>query len=140
MMTAALLGGGGIAAAIPALPAVGQASPPSSPIVLVKTAPVFDKGIGVSVKSYVACGAGDTGYLSTQVTERSGKGIASGGGYVDFPCTGQVETVTIPTLAGLGSKLFVAGKAYVIATLNDCGPFNCSVSSVSGNVTITVKK
>jgi hypothetical protein len=134
-----LAAGGGTAVALPALPAVGQSSPPSSPIVLVKTAQVIDRGAVAKPAAYVVCGAGGQGDLQIQLTERSGKSIVTGYGIQDFTCTGQIETVRVPVPASGGERPWVAGTAFAQAQLFSCN-FYCSSGAKTGNIKLVIKK
>jgi hypothetical protein len=141
----ALALGGGTAALIPVLPAVGQSSPPSSPIVLAHTATLADKGAVVNTTTMVACGAGDFGQLAVSLSEKAGgNNVAAGAGIQLFNCTGQIQRVKVPVAAGglLGAgKVFTTGTAFEQATLLDCPPFVpfCNQSSASRSVMLTKK-
>src|SRR3954447_23419292 len=89
--------GGALAFAIPALPAVGQISPPAVVSVEVgDQATLVARGAAVSVPIEIRCPAGSTGFISVQVTQRAGSGIASGfGSTSDFVCTGATQTVEV---------------------------------------------
>ena len=141
-LTAALAIGAalGIAGTVGVLPAVGQSSPPSSPIILGGTAHIIARGAAVKPYAYVVCQPGDFAQVEISITEKSGNGIASGTGYVDsFNCTGQIEKLTVAVTAF--GKPFVKGTAFGQATLLDCGQFNCGQATVSHKVTLkTVKK
>jgi hypothetical protein len=133
----ALVTGGGLAAALPALPAVGQYSPPSTPIILRSTAPIVARGAAAKPSAYVACPAGQEAFLQIALTERSGKGIASGAGQQDFPCSGQIETVIVPVPAT--TRPFVAGKAFAQATLFYCDQGGCFQPTKNRTITLQQK-
>jgi hypothetical protein len=125
----ALVGSGGLAFAIPALPAVGQSSPPSTPIILFKTAPIKDRGAVANVTAYVACNYGEQDQLSVSLTERSGKKITGGYGYSElFNCTGQIETIKTQVTINLGDNPFVPGPAFAQASLFGCY-FGCTATT-----------
>src|SRR5579859_7083990 len=88
----AVAGAGAIAASTFGLPAVGQVSPSSSTIIMGNTAQLFDKGVGANVPVQAVCTAGDQGSVSVTLNERVGKSIAQGSGYVNFNCTGGIES------------------------------------------------
>ena len=134
----ALVTGGGIATAVGVLPALGQSSPPSSPVILGSTAQIVAKGAGANPFAYVACDPSSfTASLTITLTEKSGKGIASGTGNIEVTCNGQIETITVP-MAATG-KPFVKGTAFGQASLFACGPNSCGTTNVSGNVKMTTK-
>jgi hypothetical protein len=107
----ALLVGGGLAAAIPSLAAVGQTSPPGSPDILLG-AQLLSKGAAALVSFQYACQPGD--FPSTQVTltQKSGNGIASGTTFTTpaLTCDGLTHTAQVDVVAG--SKPFGNGDAY----------------------------
>jgi hypothetical protein len=135
----ALLLGGGLAGAIPGLAAVGQSSPPSSPVILRSSARILDKGAVAKPSAYVVCQPGDLAQLNITLTEAVGKrGLASGNGFSQsFPCTGQIETITVAVVASLPGKPFVAGRAFGQASLFDFS--NGTEASTSRTVTLTTK-
>jgi hypothetical protein len=134
----ALVLGGGLAAAIPGLAAVGQSSPPSSPVILRSSARILDRGAVVKPSAFVVCQPGDFAQLSITITEAVGKGLAAGSGFVDsLPCNGQIETITVPVVASLPGKAFVKGRAFGQATLYDFS--NGTEGSSSRTVTLTTK-
>jgi hypothetical protein len=141
-LTAALALGAalGIAGTVGVLPAVGQSSPPSSPIVLGSSAHLVARGAAAKPFAYVVCQPGDFAQLSISLSERSGHGIASGQGYVDtISCTGQIQTITVP-VAAFG-KPFVKGSAFAQADFIDCGRFFCGEAQVSRTIKLkTIKK
>lgn len=110
----ALVMGGGAAIAIPAGVAVGLSSPPSTPIILRGTATIADRGVVATATALVACPSNFYGDLQISINERSGRFIASGTGYVSFPCTGQIETIKVPVVAY--NVPFRAGTAFAQAT------------------------
>jgi len=129
----------GIAGTVGVLPAVGQSSPPSSPIKLGTTAHIIAKGAAAKPYALVVCQPGDFAQLSISLSEKSGHGIASGTGYVDtIPCSGQIQTISIP-VAAFG-KPFVKGVAFGQATLFDCGRFTCGETTVFHKVTLKAPK
>jgi hypothetical protein len=134
---AALIAGGGIATAVGVLPALGQSSPPSSPVILGSTAQIAAKGAGAYPFAYVACAPGSYASLSISLSESVGKSIASGSGSTDVTCNGEIETITVPVAAT--GKAFAKGTAFGQATLFSCGPGFCGSTTVSGNVKLTSK-
>ena len=134
----ALVLGGGLAGAIPGLAAVGQSSPPSSPVILRSTARILDRGAVAKPSAYVVCQAGDVAQLSITLTEAVRRSLASGSGFVNsFVCTGQIETITVPVVASLPGKPFVKGRAFGQAVVYDF--FNGAQGSSSRTVTLTTK-
>ncbi|MDQ1468224.1 MAG: hypothetical protein QOH10_2639 [Actinomycetota bacterium] len=128
----------GLAGTVGVLPAVGQSSPPSSPVILGRTARILYRGAVARTVVYVVCQPGDFAQLSISLTERSGSGIASGAGFVDsVSCTGQIQTITVPVTAF--GKRFVKGTAFGQATLFDCGDFFCGESNDSHSVELKTR-
>jgi hypothetical protein len=135
----ALLAGGGIAAAMgPALPAIGQASPPSTPLIVRSTAKVIDRGAVAQPTLLVACQPGDLAFVSISLSERSGKLIASGSNGEEITCSGGIETIKLSVTPQLAP--FVAGKAFGQASLQDCNPVNCIMTNVDKTITLNVVK
>jgi len=136
-LLAAIAVGGGLAFSVPALPAVGQASPPG-PVVSVGVgdpATLVAKGAAVSVPVDVTCPAGSTGYLSVRVTERAGSRIASGFGSSSVVCTGAPQTVDV-LVTGQG-QAFKKGPAVAEASLSVCSYFYfCQFASDTGTIQI----
>jgi hypothetical protein len=123
----------GLAGTVGMLPAVGQSSPPSSPVILGGTARIIDRGAVAKPFAYVVCQPGDFASLTISLSERSGGGIASGTGFGDpINCTGQIQTITVPVPAS--GKPFVKGTAFGQATLFDCGFNFCGQATNSHNV------
>jgi hypothetical protein len=133
----ALLVGGGIATAVGVLPALGQSSPPSSPVIMGSTAQIVARGAGANPFAYVACTPGFIASLTISLSEKSGKGIASGSGSTDVNCNGEIQTITIPVAAT--GKPFVKGSAFGEASLFSCTPSSCGQTTVSGTVTMRAK-
>ena len=121
-MLAAIAVGGGLAFAIPALPAVGQVSPPTVVSVEVgDEATLVARGAAVLVPVEVNCPAGATGFVSVQVTQRAGSRIASGFGGSDFVCTGTTQTIDV--LVHAQGQAFKKGPAVADASLSVCTDF-----------------
>jgi hypothetical protein len=133
----ALVAGGGIATAVGVLPALGQASPPSSPVIMGSTAQIVAKGAGATPFALVACESGTFTSLSITLTEKSGNGIASGSGGTNVNCNGEIQTISVPVSAS--GKPFGKGIALGQATLFASGPIFCGQTTVSGNVSLTTK-
>jgi hypothetical protein len=135
----ALLVGGGLAAAIPGLAAVGESSPPGSPDILVSPAQIVDKGAAALVRVQVLCQPDDWSHtLTVSLNEKSGNGIASGTSPMEaVPCTGQTEVVTVPITPT--PKPFTRGTAYGQLSFQDCGFSGCVTSTDARSVTLTTK-
>ncbi len=116
---AALCVGGLAAVAIPAGIAVGQSSPPSHAVIVEPKAVLKDRGVVAVTKLYVACPAGEFDFVSINLTERDKNAVAEGGGYEQFNCTGQIETLTIEAVAG--NHPFGKGKAFAQVFDGDSG-------------------
>ncbi len=126
--------GGGLAFAVPVLPAVGQISPPAVLSVEVgDQATLVARGAAVSVPVEVRCPAGSTGFLSVRVTQRAGSRIASGSGSTnDFVCTGATQAVEV--LVPAQGQAFKKGQAVAEASLFVCGPMFCGSVNDTENI------
>jgi hypothetical protein len=105
--------------------AVGVATPASAqtaPSVEVSSATVVARGAALDLTATVTCGAGYIGYLSINVTERSGSGIAQGYGSTSFVCTGEPQTVTVSLIAQGSGAPFRVGTAVLNASISACSP------------------
>jgi hypothetical protein len=135
-LLAAIGVGGGLAFAVPVLPAVGQVSPPAVVSVEVgDEASLVARGAAVLVPVEIRCPAGSTGFLSVRVTQRAGSRIASGvGSTSDFVCTGATQTVEV--LVPAQDQAFKKGAAIADASLFVCGPTFCGSVSDTENIEI----
>ena len=136
---AAIAVGAGLAFGIPALPAVGQVSPPSVISVEVgDQATLVARGAAVLVPVEVRCPADSPFHsLSVQVTQRAGSKIAYGfGSTSDFACTGATQVVNV--LVTAQSMAFKKGPAAAQASLFACSEFGCQ--SVSDTETIDIAR
>jgi hypothetical protein len=136
----ALFIGGGLAAALPALPAVGQFSPPSQPIILRSSAPILDRGAAARPSALVACPTGAFADVTISLSQRSGKRIASGIGFQGFTCTGEIQTVRVLVTAIAPSAPFVKGSARAVATLSYCTNIDCFQPTTDRSITLQVQK
>ena len=129
---AAIAAGAGLALAIPALPAVGQFSPPAVVSVEVQDqATLVARGAAVLVPVEIVCPVGSTfRSVSVRVTQRAGSAIASGAsGTDDFACTGSTQVVHV--LVPAQGHAFKKGPAVAEASLFVCSEFGCqSVSDI----------
>jgi hypothetical protein len=134
---AAIAAGAGLAFAFPALPAVGQFSPPAVVSAEVQDqATLVARGAAVLVPVEIVCPAGSTfRSLAVQVTQRAGSAIASGSsGTNDFTCTGSTQVVEV--LVPAQGQAFKKGPAIAEASLFLCADFGCSTLSDSENIEI----
>jgi hypothetical protein len=138
-VAAALMVGGGLALALPMLPAVGQSSTPVGGIRLQTSGTYADGGAVAFVTVLVACPPGDEPGVSVSLTERSGHAIASGSGSpAALVCTGGIQAVKIAVTPT--NKPFVTGTAFGQADLFDCNPFECFSVTDQRNVKLVAKK
>jgi hypothetical protein len=93
------------------------------------------RGAAVKVPVQVTCNATQFASVSVQVTERVGKGIASGFGGEQVGCTGGHQNLLI-TVTASGSKPFVKGQAFASADLFGCSSF---CASEHGEATINIR-
>jgi hypothetical protein len=136
--TAAIGLGAAVALAIPAGAAVSlqSESPPVAAVVLGNTAKLGAKGAVIFVPVSVTCPAGATGFLSVQVTEKSGGNIATGGNGQEVTCTGSVQQLTLPVTAN--QEPFKKGVAFGEAQLSIC-QFFCDTFRDSHEIQIVSK-
>ena len=127
----------GLAGVIGVLPAVGKSSPPSSPVIIGPTASIVARGVAARPFVYVACAPGSYNELRLSLSERSGKGIARGNGRVEVPCSGQIQTITIPVTAH--GKPFVKGTGFAKVSFYSCGRYSCGQTNISHTVKLKPK-
>lgn len=136
LAAAALSLGSGLALLAPAGPAVGQASPPLLVGVEVESpAALVARGAALTVPVVVICPGDATGQVSVSVSQRVGKSIATGGGYLDVTCAGSSQTVDVVVQASSG-KAFRRGVAFASASAYASTDFNWG--NAVDNETITV--
>jgi hypothetical protein len=131
----ALIGVVGVPATIgiQALPAVGQSSPPVAGIRL-GSGRIADRGAVAFVTVHIACPAGDPTNVTVQLTERSGNGIAQGGGFTQATCNGNIQDVTVPVPAF--NRPWVRGTAFGQGTIEVFDPSGVNGNSDARNVTL----
>src|SRR5262249_36998031 len=96
MISLALVVGGGVGAAVPAMAAVGQSSsPPSSAITILSPGILLARGAVADVSVRVMCQPGDFVLISYSLTERSQRTIVSAPGNAALTCTETPQTVTM---------------------------------------------
>ncbi len=136
-MLAAIGVGGGLAFAAPALPAVGQVSPPTVLSVEVgDEATLVARGAAVSVPIEVICPPGTNAFVSARVTQRVGSRIASGSGATsDVACSGATQTVDVVVPAQ--GQAFKKGPAVADAFLSGCDFFSCQTVTDAENIQIS---
>jgi hypothetical protein len=128
----------GLAGIVGVLPAVGKSSPPSSPVVIGPTASIVARGVAARPFVYVVCQPGSYNELRLSLTERSGKGIASGNGRVEVPCSGQIQTIKIPVTAH--GHPFVKGTGFAKVRFYSCSRFGgCGETDVSHTIKLKPK-
>jgi hypothetical protein len=131
----ALLIGGGLAASIPGLAAVGQSSPPGSPDTLVSPAQIVSKGAAAVVSVQVLCQSNDFTSLSVSLNQKSGSSITSGSAYLgQVPCSGQIQTIQLPITAA--PRPFGQGTAFGQLSFVDCGFQGCSTFIDARSITL----
>jgi hypothetical protein len=138
----ALVVGGavGLVGVLGMLPAIGQKSPPSSPVILLPAGNVVARGAAATASAYVVCHPGDYASLTITLSERSGKHIASGSGRANqIGCSGQIQTIRV-TVIPHGATPFVKGSAFARARFEDCGYYSCGQTAVSHNIKLKTKK
>lgn len=131
---------GGAAAALllsPAGPAVGQSSAPLQLEIHVNSpATLVAKGAGADVSVTTQCSGAPSASASVTLTERVGKGIASGFASAEVGCTGASQTVTILVTAEAGGKAFDKSTAIAQGVIEACSPFTCGTAQDQETITI----
>jgi hypothetical protein len=88
--------GGGLALAAPALPAVGEHSPPSVLHIEVgDEGTIVAKGAGVFVPVEVTCPAGDQAFVNVELTQARGRRVTNGFAREEVTCTGDPQVVEV---------------------------------------------
>ncbi len=131
-ITSALLG-----LALSGLMAPNPASAASTTTVDVTSATVVARGSAVDITTTVVCPAGTTAFLSLSLTQRSGSGVAQGGGSASATCTGEPQNVTLRALAQAGGSIFRPGEAVVTGDFYSCNDVQCEWVQVSDTVRVT---
>ena len=127
---------GGLAATLPASPAVAYFSPPLFLDIEVQSpAYVIAKGAGVNVPVEVTCNPGVAAEYYVRLTQNVNGKIASGYGYGSTRCTGSHQTVLVTVVAAQG-KAFTKGKALASAETFACLGRVCGTETDSRTVTL----
>lgn len=117
--------GGGLAATLPASPAVAYFSPPLFLDVVVQSpAHLVARGAGVDVPVEVTCNPGVLASISLRVTQNVKGRVATGYGYATVGCTGAHQRVLMTAVAD-GTRAFTTGRALGAATIYGCVPEVC---------------
>ena len=117
--------GGGIAAVVPASPAVAFFSPPLFLDVVVESpAHLVARGAGVQVPVEVTCNPGVIADLSVSVTQNVNGRIARGFGFASVGCTGSHQRVLVTAVAQQG-RAFTTGRALAQGFVSGCVPSVC---------------
>jgi hypothetical protein len=130
----AVLVGGGLAAGIPGLAAVGQkspveqTSPPGSPDILL-SAQLVTRGAAANVSVQYLCFPGDFPSIQVTLNQRSGNATTSGTSFLTPPLTCDGLIHTVPILITAAPKPFVQGTA-----LGQLFFFNFNSSGLSTDV------
>lgn len=138
---AAIGAGAALAVAGPALPAVGDSSPPGAfiEVEVGDSATILAKGAGVVVPVDVTCPAGTTGFLNINVTQARGRFTANGFAYEEVACTGETQTVLVTVSAQSGAVK--RGQALVDAQLTSCPDFSaCSTVRDTEVISLTTAR
>ena len=126
----AVLVGGGIALAIPALPAVAKSSTPQGPLVISANGKLLAKGVAASVTVTATCNPGVRVYLNLTLTEASHKTVTQGYANRSFLCTGIPQVIPMTATLYAGEAAFVPGTAVAQAQLNGFGVHASTSASV----------
>lgn len=131
---------GTAAVLLPAASAVAYISPP---VVLLaepqSPAALVAKGAAVDVPVEYSCTTRGM-WMELQVTEKVGKGIASGSATTTVPCDSATHRVLVRAPATPSGKAFTKGTAAVRIALSGCwernGDYRCGNDSIERTVSI----
>ncbi|HYN93772.1 MAG TPA: hypothetical protein VES42_07975 [Pilimelia sp.] len=101
------------------------------------SATLVARGAAVDLGVTVTCPAGDWGYVSAAISQRSGSSVAHGTGSSSFFCTGAPQTMTLRAVAQPGGVVFKRGEAAVTASLQGCSEFECWSQEANETVVIS---
>jgi hypothetical protein len=104
---------------------------PGSPSTLVS------RGAAVDVPVAVVC-TSHSAFVSVEITERVGSGIAGGQGAQQVTCTGGIQAITVRVLAE--GKAFKKGSGAVSADISGCGFGTCGDQAATGTTVINNPK
>lgn len=136
-LVVALLAAGALAALAPAGPAVAFSSGGLFLDVQVEQpAHLVARGAAVDVPLEITCNAVGTVDVFVTVTQRVGKGVASGDAFATFACSGSGQDVTVRVSADPSGKPFAKGTAVIDAEIFGCGTRICGSETDSETVTI----
>ena len=141
---AAVLGGalaGGVALALlsPAAPALAFDSGGLHLELAVQSpATLLARGVAADVLVDVTCNSSYPISLNVYLSERVGKGIANGGGYVYLACTGSPQRVVVRVVATSGTP-FARGTAVASGYLYGCDETVCGTADAE-IVTVKITK
>jgi hypothetical protein len=112
--------GGGLAATLPASPAVAYFSPPLFLDVVVESpGRLIAGGAGVQVPVEVTCNAGVVAEVDIRVTQNVNGRLAEGVGFAIVGCTGMHQQVLLTAVAS-GNRAFATGRALAAASVFGC--------------------
>jgi hypothetical protein len=101
------------------------------------SATLVARGAAVDVTATVVCPVGTFDFLALSLTQRSGSGVASGGGSVTVGCTGEPQTVTLRASAQAGGQPFRNGVALATGELYACDGEDCTFVRIDETIRIT---
>jgi hypothetical protein len=134
-LTVALLAAGSFAMFAPAGPAVAFSSGGLFIDVQVEgPGRLVAQGAAVDVPLELTCNASTPVDVFVSVTQRVGRGVASGFGSASFGCTGSGQDVTVRVRATAGGKAFIRGRAVADAEAFGCRPNICGIETDSETV------
>jgi hypothetical protein len=114
---------------------ITAAPPPPTVDVTVNPLGSFNKQTGsATISGTVTCtGEADYTYVEVQLTQKVGRFIISGYGYVDgFACDGTTQPWSVEVFGSSG--LFKGGRAVAVTFAVACGTFECGVADETTNV------
>jgi len=102
------------------------------------TAALVANGVAATVPVTITCRANYGGSVWIQLSQVTGKKLATGSANVSATCDGTTTTLPV-TVNANGPYAFAKGDAYVTASLSGCGYAVCASDNTSATVKVTAK-
>ena len=123
------------ATASPAASASAARTSASIPEISISSATLVANGAAVRVAFTATCGAGDSGGVTSTITQAAGDRVAQGTNqgttqFIGLNCTGKPQPISYLLAANVSGAPFHAGVAVVQANLSDCPGANCASAAM----------
>jgi hypothetical protein len=83
------------------------------------------RGAAVDVPLEVTCNASSNAFVTVNVTQKVGKGVAQGTAFTQVACSGSGQQILVRVTATSGGKAFTRGQAVGTAEVSGCLPNVC---------------